>query len=77
MTAPTTTAPVTNEYWVDGADIADTKAPRGVDIDQVGKTRPFQARLVNPATRPPLNAHHARHGRTGRASPSQCHRPRR
>ena len=55
MTAPTTTAPVTNEYWVDGADIADTKAPRGVDIDKVWKTRQFQARLVNPANRRKLS----------------------
>ena len=34
MTATTTTPPVTDQYWVDGADIADTKAPR-VDIDKV------------------------------------------
>jgi succinate dehydrogenase / fumarate reductase flavoprotein subunit len=54
MTATTTTPPVTDQYWVDGADIADTKAPR-VDIDKVWKTRQFQARLVNPANRRKLS----------------------
>ncbi|MHA6524507.1 fumarate reductase/succinate dehydrogenase flavoprotein subunit [Tessaracoccus sp. G1721] len=55
MTATTTTPPVADQYWVDGADIADTKAPRGVDIDKVWKTRQFQARLVNPANRRKLS----------------------
>ena len=54
MTATTTTPPVTDQYWVDGADIADTKAPR-VDIDKVWKTRQFQARLVDPANRRKLS----------------------
>ena len=44
-----------NEYWVDGADIADTQAPQGVDIDKVWQTRQFQARLVNPANRRKLS----------------------
>lgn len=50
----TTTAPLAGEYWVDGADIHDTKAPK-VEIDKVWQTRQFQARLVNPANRRKLS----------------------
>ncbi|AQX15038.1 succinate dehydrogenase flavoprotein subunit [Tessaracoccus lapidicaptus] len=55
MTAPTTTPAAVNDYWVDGQDIADTKAPQGVPIDKVWQTRQFQARLVNPANRRKLS----------------------
>ncbi|MBB1513735.1 fumarate reductase/succinate dehydrogenase flavoprotein subunit [Tessaracoccus sp. MC1627] len=55
MTATTTTPAVSTQHWVEGADIADTKAPTGVDIDKVWKTRQFQARLVNPANRRKLS----------------------
>ncbi|GAA4892714.1 fumarate reductase/succinate dehydrogenase flavoprotein subunit [Tessaracoccus lubricantis] len=51
---PATTAAAT-DFWTVGDDIADTKAPQGVDIDQVWKTRQFQARLVNPANRRKLS----------------------
>ena len=34
------------DYWIDGEDIVDTKAP-AVEIDKVWQTRQFQARLVN------------------------------
>ena len=55
MTATTTAPAVSTQHWVEGADIADTKAPTGVDIDKVWKTRQFQARLVNPANRRKLS----------------------
>ncbi|HSO68336.1 MAG TPA: fumarate reductase/succinate dehydrogenase flavoprotein subunit [Arachnia sp.] len=55
MTATTITPAVSTQHWVEGADIADTKAPTGVDIDKVWKTRQFQARLVNPANRRKLS----------------------
>ncbi len=60
MTAPTTTpaaaVPATaNQYWIDGADIADTKAPADVPIDKVWQSRQFQAKLVNPANRRKLS----------------------
>ena len=42
------------DYWVDGEDIVDTKAP-AVEIDKVWQTRQFQARLVNPANRRKLS----------------------
>ena len=42
------------DYWVDGEDIVDTKAP-AVGIDKVWQTRQFQARLVNPANRRTLS----------------------
>ena len=54
-TVPNTEVPVSNEFWVLGDDIADTKAPQGVDIDKVWQTRQFQARLVNPANRRKLS----------------------
>ncbi|WP_121258235.1 fumarate reductase/succinate dehydrogenase flavoprotein subunit [Nocardioides ferulae] len=38
-----------------GEPIADTKAPRGVPIDQKWTTRKFEARLVNPANRRKLS----------------------
>ena len=44
-----------DQYWTVGEEIADTKAPTGVDIDKVWKTRQFQARLVNPANRRKLS----------------------
>ncbi|MBK7821526.1 MAG: fumarate reductase/succinate dehydrogenase flavoprotein subunit [Tessaracoccus sp.] len=50
-----TTTATTQEFWVDGADIADAKAPTGLDIEKVWKTRQFQARLVNPANRRKLS----------------------
>ena len=52
----TTTSETTiaNDYWVDGNDIADTKAPQ-VDVEKMWKTRQFQARLVNPANRRKLS----------------------
>ncbi|GAA3874469.1 fumarate reductase/succinate dehydrogenase flavoprotein subunit [Tessaracoccus defluvii] len=54
-TVPNTEVPVSNEFWALGDDIADTKAPQGVDIDKVWQTRQFQARLVNPANRRKLS----------------------
>ncbi|SHJ18786.1 succinate dehydrogenase subunit A [Tessaracoccus bendigoensis DSM 12906] len=51
----TISTPVANQFWSVGADIEDTKAPKGVDIDKVWKTRQFQARLVNPANRRKLS----------------------
>ena len=42
------------DYWIDGEDIVDTKAP-AVEIDKVWQTRQFQARLVNPANRRKLS----------------------
>ncbi|AQP44838.1 fumarate reductase/succinate dehydrogenase flavoprotein subunit [Tessaracoccus flavus] len=51
ITPAVTTA---TDYWVDGHDIADTKAPQ-VDIDKMWQTRQFQARLVNPANRRKLS----------------------
>ncbi len=42
------------EFFLTGADIADSKAP-GVSIGDKWKTRQFQARLVNPANRRKLN----------------------
>ncbi len=44
-----------NQFWNVGEEIADTKAPQGLDIDKVWKTRQFQARLVNPANRRKLS----------------------
>lgn len=43
------------DYFTVGDDIADTKAPKGLDIDKVWKTRQAQARLVNPANRRKLS----------------------
>ncbi len=51
----TISTPVTNQFWSVGADIEDTKAPKGVEIDKVWQTRQFQARLVNPANRRKLS----------------------
>ncbi len=45
---------VPSQYWLDGEDIADAKAPQ-VEIDKVWQTRQFQARLVNPANRRKLS----------------------
>ncbi len=50
-----TTTATTPDFWVEGADIADTKAPTGLEIEKVWKTRQFQARLVNPANRRKLS----------------------
>ncbi|MDO5094449.1 MAG: fumarate reductase/succinate dehydrogenase flavoprotein subunit [Propionibacteriaceae bacterium] len=50
----TTTNFSPSQYWVDGEDIADNKAPK-VDIDKVWQARQFQARLVNPANRRKLS----------------------
>ncbi|AQP46601.1 succinate dehydrogenase flavoprotein subunit [Tessaracoccus aquimaris] len=44
-----------NQFWSVGEEIADAKAPQGIDIDKVWKTRQFQARLVNPANRRKLS----------------------
>jgi len=49
------TTATTSDFWVEGADIADTKAPTGLEIEKVWKTRQFQARLVNPANRRKLS----------------------
>ena len=49
------TTATTRDFWVEGADIADTKAPTGLEIEKVWKTRQFQARLVNPANRRKLS----------------------
>ena len=54
MTDAITTAPMTGQYWTEGEDICDTKAPQ-VAIDKVWQTRQFQARLVNPANRRKLS----------------------
>ena len=43
-----------SDYWIEGEDIADAKAP-AVEIDKVWQTRQFQARLVNPANRRKLS----------------------
>ena len=50
----TTTNFSPSQFWVDGEDIADNKAPK-VEIDKVWQTRQFQARLVNPANRRKLS----------------------
>ncbi len=42
------------DFFVEGADIADTKAPH-VEISKVWQTRQFEARLVNPANRRKLS----------------------
>ena len=56
MTDTVTTPAATElDFWKVGADIADAKAPQGVEIDKVWKTRQFQARLVNPANRRKLS----------------------
>ena len=49
------TTATTSDFWVEGADIADTKAPTGLEIEKVWKTRQFQARLANPANRRKLS----------------------
>ena len=49
------TTATTSDFWVEGADIADTKAPTGLEIEKIWKTRQFQARLVNPANRRKLS----------------------
>ncbi|MBB1484331.1 fumarate reductase/succinate dehydrogenase flavoprotein subunit [Tessaracoccus sp. MC1865] len=54
-TAPAVTTPAATDFWTVGQDISDTKAPQGVSIDEVWKTRQFQARLVNPANRRKLS----------------------
>ncbi|WGT46300.1 fumarate reductase/succinate dehydrogenase flavoprotein subunit [Tessaracoccus lacteus] len=54
MTDAITTAPLTGQFWTEGEDICDTKAPQ-VAIDKVWQTRQFQARLVNPANRRKLS----------------------
>ena len=43
-----------NSFYIDGADVADTKAPK-VPIDRRWEERRFGARLVNPANRRKLN----------------------
>lgn len=50
----TTTNFFSSQFWIDGEDIADNKAPK-VEIDKVWQTRQFQARLVNPANRRKLS----------------------
>ena len=50
----TTTTFNPSDYWIEGEDIADAKAP-AVEIDKVWQTRQFQARLVNPANRRKLS----------------------
>ena len=54
MTDAITTAPLTGQFWTEGEDICDTKAPQ-VAIDKVWQTRQFQARRVNPANRRKLS----------------------
>ncbi len=51
--SPSSTKTAT-DFYVDGSDIADTKAP-DVGIGDKWQTRQFQARLVNPANRRKLN----------------------
>jgi succinate dehydrogenase / fumarate reductase flavoprotein subunit len=43
-----------DSFYLEGADIADTKAPE-VPIDRRWEERRFRARLVNPANRRKLN----------------------
>ena len=43
-----------NSYYIEGADIADTKAPQ-VPIERRWEERRFRARLVNPANRRKLD----------------------
>ncbi len=42
------------DFYIEGAEIADTKAP-DVDVEKMWRTRQFQARLVNPANRRKLS----------------------
>jgi len=43
-----------NSFYIDGAEIADTKAPQ-VPIERRWEERRFRARLVNPANRRKLD----------------------
>ncbi|HEX2858409.1 MAG TPA: fumarate reductase/succinate dehydrogenase flavoprotein subunit [Propionibacteriaceae bacterium] len=43
--------PNQGDYWHVGDEIADTKAPTGLPIDQIWPERQFTAKLVNPANR--------------------------
>jgi succinate dehydrogenase / fumarate reductase flavoprotein subunit len=44
-----------DSFYLEGADIADTKAPPNVPIDTRWEERRFRARLINPANRRKLN----------------------
>ncbi|GAB3822571.1 fumarate reductase/succinate dehydrogenase flavoprotein subunit [Tessaracoccus terricola] len=50
----TETRMLPTDFYTEGADIADAKAP-DVEIEKVWETRKFQARLVNPANRRKLS----------------------